>query len=350
MKDLKDAQVGKLRDLIAKSEARSKATCDGNRAEHQALIEIGTYRGLRHRRGLPVRGQRTRTNARTRRGPRRPSACAARRSKRRVSHGQEEENRPNPSPRAQKHVTVGQAHIQSTFNNTIVSLDRPRGTCSRGAVPGAQGFKGSRKSTPFAAQVTAEAAASRAMEHGLKSIEIFVKGPGAGREAAIRSLQASGLEITAISDITPIPHNGCRPPKRRGSRQMANRTDPSAGSAAVRESSCTSRAEVRDQLRVRQTRGHPPGQHGTPAPQGRATTASSCAPSSGPGGCTSCWSGSFAYYFDRAANMTGDHRPEFTSQLERGSTTSSTGSASPPLAVMRVSSVSHRHITVNGRT
>jgi small subunit ribosomal protein S11 len=105
--------------------------------------------------------------------------------------------------REKKHVTVGQAHIQSTFNNTVVSLTD------------AQGFKGSRKSTPFAAQITAEATARRAMEHGLKQIEIFVKGPGAGREAAIRSLQAAGLEVTAITDVTPIPHNGCRPPKRR---------------------------------------------------------------------------------------------------------------------------------------
>ena len=103
----------------------------------------------------------------------------------------------------------------ATFNNTIVSLTDPDGNVIAWGSAGAQGFKGSRKSTPFAAQVTAEAAARRAMEHGLKSIEIFVKGPGAGREAAIRSLQASGLDVSAISDVTPIPHNGCRPPKRR---------------------------------------------------------------------------------------------------------------------------------------
>jgi len=117
--------------------------------------------------------------------------------------------------RERKHITVGQAHIQSTFNNTIVSLTDPEGNVIAWGSAGGHGFKGSRKSTPFAAQVTAEATARRAQEHGLRQIEVFVKGPGAGREAAIRSLQAAGLEISAITDVTPIPHNGCRPPKRR---------------------------------------------------------------------------------------------------------------------------------------
>ncbi len=117
--------------------------------------------------------------------------------------------------RERKNITVGQAHIQSTFNNTIVSLTDPEGNVIAWGSAGGQGFKGSRKSTPFAAQVTAEATARRAQEHGLRQIEVFVKGPGAGREAAIRSLQAAGLEISAITDVTPIPHNGCRPPKRR---------------------------------------------------------------------------------------------------------------------------------------
>ncbi|MBV8300525.1 MAG: 30S ribosomal protein S11 [Candidatus Dormibacteraeota bacterium] len=117
--------------------------------------------------------------------------------------------------RERKNIAVGHAHVLATFNNTIVSLSDVEGNVIAWGSAGAQGFKGSRKSTPYAAQVTAEAAARKAMEHGLKSIEIFVKGPGAGREAAIRSLQASGLDITAISDVTPIPHNGCRPPKRR---------------------------------------------------------------------------------------------------------------------------------------
>jgi small subunit ribosomal protein S11 len=117
--------------------------------------------------------------------------------------------------RERKNIATGHAHVLATFNNTIVSLTDSLGNVIAWGSAGAQGFKGSRKSTPFAAQVTAEAAARKAMEHGLKTVEIFVKGPGAGREAAIRSLQASGLEVSAISDVTPIPHNGCRPPKRR---------------------------------------------------------------------------------------------------------------------------------------
>ncbi len=107
------------------------------------------------------------------------------------------------------------AHIKSTFNNTIVSITDPAGNVISWASAGTVGFKGSRKSTPYAAQLAAEAAARSAMEHGMKSVEVLVKGPGAGREAAIRSLQAAGLEITGIRDVTPIPHNGCRPPKRR---------------------------------------------------------------------------------------------------------------------------------------
>ncbi len=117
--------------------------------------------------------------------------------------------------RERKNVVVGSAHIQSTFNNTIISITDQQGNVVAWGSAGAQGFKGSRKSTPFAAQVTAEATARRAMEHGMRSIEVFVKGPGAGREAAIRSLQTAGLEVNAINDVTPIPHNGCRPPKRR---------------------------------------------------------------------------------------------------------------------------------------
>ena len=117
--------------------------------------------------------------------------------------------------RERKNIAVGVAHIQSTFNNTIISITDGDGNVISWGSAGAQGFKGSRKSTPFAAQVTAELTARRAIDHGMRSIEVFVKGPGAGREAAIRSLQAAGLEVTAITDVTPIPHNGCRPPKRR---------------------------------------------------------------------------------------------------------------------------------------
>lgn len=117
--------------------------------------------------------------------------------------------------RERKHVERGQAHIQSTFNNTLITLTDMDGNALSWSSAGSNGFKGSRKSTPFAAQSAAEVAAKAAMEHGLKSVEVFVKGPGSGREAAIRALQTAGLEITMIKDITPIPHNGCRPPKRR---------------------------------------------------------------------------------------------------------------------------------------
>jgi small subunit ribosomal protein S11 len=114
-----------------------------------------------------------------------------------------------------KSVPRGQAHIQATFNNTIVTLTDPNGNVLSWGSAGAQGFKGSRKSTPYAAQVTAESAVRKAMDHGLRQVDVYVKGPGSGREAAIRSLQSSGLTVTSITDVTPIPHNGCRPPKRR---------------------------------------------------------------------------------------------------------------------------------------
>ncbi|MBE3597232.1 MAG: 30S ribosomal protein S11 [Hydrogenibacillus sp.] len=117
--------------------------------------------------------------------------------------------------RDRKHVPSGVAHIHSTFNNTIVTITDPHGNTIAWGSAGALGFKGSRKGTPFAAQMAAEAAAKGAMEHGMREVEVRVKGPGSGREAAIRSLQAAGLEVTAIKDVTPIPHNGCRPPKRR---------------------------------------------------------------------------------------------------------------------------------------
>jgi small subunit ribosomal protein S11 len=117
--------------------------------------------------------------------------------------------------RDRKNIEVGVAHIHSTFNNTIVTITDPHGNALAWASAGGLGFKGSRKSTPFAAQMAAETAAKTAMDHGMKSLEVMVKGPGAGREAAIRSLQAAGLEVNMIKDVTPIPHNGCRPPKRR---------------------------------------------------------------------------------------------------------------------------------------
>ena len=114
-----------------------------------------------------------------------------------------------------KNIAVGQAHIKSTFNNTIISITDPQGNVISWQSGGTVGFKGSRKSTPFAAQIAAETCAKAAMEHGLRRVAVFVKGPGSGRETAIRSLQAAGLEVSGIQDTTPIPHNGCRPCKRR---------------------------------------------------------------------------------------------------------------------------------------
>ncbi len=117
--------------------------------------------------------------------------------------------------REKKNIERGQAHIQASFNNTLVTMTDSAGNALSWASAGGMGFRGSKKSTPFAAQVAAEKAAKAAMEHGLRFVDVFIKGPGSGREAAIRALQTAGLEVSLIKDVTPIPHNGCRPPKRR---------------------------------------------------------------------------------------------------------------------------------------
>ncbi len=117
--------------------------------------------------------------------------------------------------KVKKNVQTGVAHIQSTFNNTIITITDVAGNALAWATAGQQGFKGSRKSTPFAAQVAAEEVAKKAMEHGVRQLAIYVKGPGSGRESAVRAIQAAGIKVTMIRDVTPIPHNGCRPPKRR---------------------------------------------------------------------------------------------------------------------------------------
>ena len=120
-----------------------------------------------------------------------------------------------PKKKERKNVTYGVAHIKSSFNNTIITFTDQQGNTLSWASPGIVGFKGSRKSTPFAAQLAAEAAARRAMEHGVRKVDVMVKGPGSGRETAIRSIQNTGIEVVGIKDVTPIPHNGCRQPKRR---------------------------------------------------------------------------------------------------------------------------------------
>src|SRR5450755_3236025 len=194
VRDLTEEQVNRLREII---DRRYKVEGDLRREvalNIKRLIEIGSYRGSRHRRNLPARGQRTKTNARQRRGPKK--TVGVRRKER-------------------KNVPQGHVHIQATFNNTIITITDLNGAVISWGSAGIAGFKGSRKSTPYAAALSAEGAARRAMEHGMRQVEVYVKGPGAGREQAIRSLQAAGLEVTAITDVTPIPHNGCRAPKRR---------------------------------------------------------------------------------------------------------------------------------------
>ncbi len=124
-------------------------------------------------------------------------------------------SRKTPKKKVKKNVATGIAYVQSTFNNTVVTITDVNGNAVSWSSAGSRGFKGSRKSTPFAAQLAAEEAARRAMEHGMRTVAIFVKGPGAGRESAVRALQTVGLKVANIRDITPIPHNGCRPPKRR---------------------------------------------------------------------------------------------------------------------------------------
>ena len=193
VRDLTDEEVSRIRDVID-----AEHTVEGDLRREIALNikrlqEIGCYRGIRHRKGLPVRGQKTKTNARTRKGPKRTVT----------------------KKRVKKNVERGQAHIQSSFNNTIVTLTDAEGNALSWASAGGLGFRGSRKSTPYAAQMAAETATKAALVHGLKTVDVMVKGPGSGREAAIRALQACGLEVTSITDVTPVPHNGCRPPKRR---------------------------------------------------------------------------------------------------------------------------------------
>lgn len=123
--------------------------------------------------------------------------------------------RKSAKKKVKKSIPVGSAFIQSSFNNTIISITDPQGNVVAWSSGGVAGFKGSRKSTPFAAQLAAESAAKKAMENGMKTVDVYIKGPGAGREAALRALQSAGLKIHLIRDVTPIPHNGCRPPKRR---------------------------------------------------------------------------------------------------------------------------------------
>src|ERR1051326_3929814 len=183
IKDLNDAELDRLRESV------QRLTVEGDlRREVQMsikrLIDLQCYRGSRHRKCLPVRGPRPRTTAGARK-------------------------------KVRKNVAEGIAHVHASFNNTIVTITDRQGNVLSWATSGNAGFKGSRKSTPFAAQVAAERAGRAAQECGVKNIEVRIKGPGPGRESAVRALNAIGLKIGSIADVTPIPHNGCRPPKRR---------------------------------------------------------------------------------------------------------------------------------------
>src|SRR5436309_4876553 len=212
VKDLREDEIVKLREIIEREhkvegDLRKEVSMNIKR-----LIDIGCYRGLRHRRGLPVRGQRTKTNARTRKGPKGQGKA---RKTLKVGRGRSSMGVKKGKKREKKVVQSGVAHIQASFNNTIVTITDMSGNTVVWASAGDQGFKGSRKSTPFAATRAGEVAGKKAMECGMRQLDVYVKGPGAGRESAIRALQAAGLRINMIRDVTPIPHNGCRPPKRR---------------------------------------------------------------------------------------------------------------------------------------
>ena len=215
VRDLTDEEVTRLRNYI---DSNLQVEGDLRRDVSQDIkrkMEIGCYQGIRHRKGLPVHGQRTHTNARTRKGPEEDRG--------RKEEGAQVMPKPTkaagaarrPRKRERKNVSFGVAHIKSSFNNTIVTISDPEGNVLAWASAGNVGFKGSRKSTPFAAQLAAEQCARKAMEHGVRRVDVLVRGPGSGRETAIRSLAAAGIEVAGIKDVTPIPHNGCRPKKRR---------------------------------------------------------------------------------------------------------------------------------------
>ena len=215
VKDLTDHDLVALRDYSSRT-SRSRVTC----AARSRPTSVARSRSARTKASATaaacpcaVSGPRpTRVPARVRsaRSPARRRLVSNAPAEARAQAGAKKVRR-----KEKKNVAHGHAHIKSTFNNTIISITDPTGNVISWASAGQVGFKGSRKSTPFAAQMAAEAAARRAMEHGMKRVDVFVKGPGSGRETAIRSLTATGLEVGAISDVTPSPHNGVRPPKRR---------------------------------------------------------------------------------------------------------------------------------------
>ena len=230
VKDLSEDDVRKISRVIeeqggVEGDLRKEVSMNIKR-----LMEIGCYRGARHRRSLPVRGQRTRTNARTRKGPARAPSRRRRSSRWRRANpstasavpekGEKKEGagrrKKTFKKRGEKRIVHhGLAHIQASFNNTVVTITDTEGNVVAWSSAGGIGFKGSRKGTPFAATQAALNAGNAAKAVGMRSLDVRVKGPGSGRESAVRALQTVGLEVKSIRDVTPIPHNGCRPPKRR---------------------------------------------------------------------------------------------------------------------------------------
>ena len=212
---LTDDEVLKIRELIDE-----KYTVEGDLRREislniKRLRDLGTYRGTRHRKKLPVRGQRTSSNARTRKGKAVGSLVKVNIGKKIMSKEEIKKKTKFKSKKKEKKiVTAGKAYVNATFNNTIISITDRNGNVLSWSSSGSKGFKGSRKSTPYAAQVAADDAATKASEYGLKTLDVEVKGPGSGRETALRALQAKGFKIISIKDTSPIPHNGCRPPKK----------------------------------------------------------------------------------------------------------------------------------------
>ena len=203
VRDLSEPEVAKLREVVG------RFTIEGDLRRETAmnikrLMDLGCYRGIRHRRGLPTNGQRTKNQ--------RPHPQGTAAAHQEVTHMA----RPTRGRKKVKRTVLDAvAHVHASFNNTIITITDRQGNTLAWATSGGCGFRGSRKSTPFAAQVAAEKVGNVAKDYGVKNLEVRVKGPGPGRESSIRALNALGFRVTHIEDVTPIPHNGCRPPKRR---------------------------------------------------------------------------------------------------------------------------------------
>ena len=213
VKDWTDDQAAKIREIIGaeykvEGDLRSEVQLNIKR-----LMDIGCYRGIRHRLGLPVRGQSTKNNARTRKGKKKTVA-----NKKKATKYLIVDMAKKTVAARKKNVKVdanGQLHVHSSFNNLIVSLANSEGQVISWSSAGKMGFRGSKKNTPYAAQMAAQDCAKVAYDLGLRKVKAYVKGPGNGRESAIRTVHGAGIEVTEIIDVTPLPHNGCRPPKRR---------------------------------------------------------------------------------------------------------------------------------------